>query len=248
VTRPDGADELTTLLEQSGATVYEVPIVKIEPSKNSSLEDAIERIEQYEWAIFTSRNGVKYFLEALSKKGKDIRELKGVKIACIGPKTREEIERFGIKVEYQPKEYRSKALCDGLKRRWKLKGRRILFPTSNEGGEELRRELKNVGALVDSPITYLIRKLDVRDKILQLLIDKKIQIITFTSPSIAKHFMSFLEGEDISKVMDGVKVTCIGPVTAKFVKSLGDEKVMVAREYTAEGLVKEIMERANDSI
>jgi uroporphyrinogen III methyltransferase/synthase len=249
VTRPiTKVDELTTLLEQKGAIVYRVPFVRIKPSGDLGLERAIEEIERYEWVIFTSRNAVKYFLEALSRKGKDIRDLKGVKIACIGSKTRSEIERFRVRVEYQPKEYRSKALCDGLCERWQLRGKRILLPTSNEGGEELREELRKVGAVVCSPVTYLIERLDVKREILQLLLNKKIQIVTLTSSSIAEHFMSCLEGENLSKVMDGVKVACIGPVTAKVVQSLGDKNLIVAKEYTAEGLVRAIVEEGSDSI
>ena len=94
ITRPEKqADDLAKLLIKEGANPIHFPTIKIVPPPSwRELDAAIKKLEEYEWLIFTSANGVAFFFERLSAKKKDIRDLKGVKICCIGPATAQQVE------------------------------------------------------------------------------------------------------------------------------------------------------------
>ena len=61
-------------------------------------------IARYDWVLFTSVNGVAMFFSRLKTLKGDIRDLKGVRIGAIGPKTSSRLEAFGLKVDAFPEE------------------------------------------------------------------------------------------------------------------------------------------------
>ena len=57
------AGALTKLLSEQGATVIELPFIKVEPDFDpQTLSEILAGIAVYEWIIFTSSNGVKTIL------------------------------------------------------------------------------------------------------------------------------------------------------------------------------------------
>ncbi|GFP19691.1 uroporphyrin-III C-methyltransferase / precorrin-2 dehydrogenase / sirohydrochlorin ferrochelatase, partial [Candidatus Hakubella thermalkaliphila] len=87
------ASQLVEKLSQRGAQVIEFPTIKIvPPSSFGEMDQAIQDMARYDWVIFSSVNGVESFFQRLRELGRDVRELKGIKIAVVGPKTREKIE------------------------------------------------------------------------------------------------------------------------------------------------------------
>ncbi|NIR13236.1 MAG: HemD protein, partial [Desulfobacterales bacterium] len=67
-----------------------------------ALDRAMMRLERYQWLLFTSVNGVKYFFERLEHLGMDMRELKDMKVGAIGPKTAEAVYKKGIRPDLVP--------------------------------------------------------------------------------------------------------------------------------------------------
>ncbi|MEK7689214.1 MAG: uroporphyrinogen-III C-methyltransferase, partial [Deltaproteobacteria bacterium] len=166
------ASDFADLLKENGADVIEFPTIEIVPPKKwDDVDKAIKKLSTphphlsrkgrgkeavgcyYDWAIFTSVNGVKYFVERLKKQGKDIRELKGIKICAIGPATAKAIEDLGIKVDFLPKEYRAEAIIEGLGKN-RIKGRRFLLPRALKAREILPDEIKRLGGKVDVVPAY----------------------------------------------------------------------------------------------
>ncbi|MBI5233876.1 MAG: uroporphyrinogen-III C-methyltransferase, partial [Deltaproteobacteria bacterium] len=112
------AGSFAKILEAKAALPIVFPLIKtVLPSDTRSLDRAIKRLSIYDWAIFTSVNGVRYFVERLEKLEKDIRELKGVRICAIGSMTAKAVEDLGIRVDLVPKEYRAEAIIEALGRR-----------------------------------------------------------------------------------------------------------------------------------
>jgi uroporphyrinogen III methyltransferase/synthase len=105
------------VLEELGAEIIEFPTIEIMPPENyEELDKAIEKIGEYHWLIFTSANGVRYFLKRFFEKGKDIRDLKGIKICAIGTKTEAEINKYGIRVDLVPDEFNAEGLIEAFSR------------------------------------------------------------------------------------------------------------------------------------
>ena len=105
-------------LEELGAEVIQFPTIEIVPPETwDELDRAIDTIESYDWLIFTSSNGVKYFFSRLFEKGRDIRELKGLKICAIGEKTAASIGKFGIRVDLVPESFNAEGLIEAFVKR-----------------------------------------------------------------------------------------------------------------------------------
>ena len=102
-------------IEELGAEVIQFPTIEVmPPEKWDELDRAIDTIESYDWLIFTSSNGVKYFFGRLFEKDRDIRELKGLKICAIGDKTAASIGKFGIKVDLIPESFNAEGLIEAF--------------------------------------------------------------------------------------------------------------------------------------
>jgi len=120
-------NRLSSILENWGASVVELPLIKIVPLKDYRLLDsAVERIHEFNWAVFSSQNGVKHFSKRLNYLGKDLRILIGVKLAAIGPNTKKALENFGLRVDAQAEKYCQEGLLDYFKKT-KVKGESILI-------------------------------------------------------------------------------------------------------------------------
>ena len=72
-----------------------------------------------------------------------------------------------------------------------------------------------------------------------MLQNGEIDIITFTSSSTVKNFVQLVGRESVP---EGVKIACIGPITAQTAEEHGLKPDIVAEEYTIEGLVQAIVD------
>ena len=117
------------------------------------MDEAIDKLTTYDWIIFTSANGVQFFFERLWEKNKDIRDLKGIKICCIGPATARQIEDKGIKVDLVPEQFIAEGILQSFAA-MDLKGRKILIPRAAKARDVLPEGLKNLApALMLSLLT-----------------------------------------------------------------------------------------------
>ena len=239
----DQAVEFTDLLKLHGADPIEFPTIEVVPPESwEALDGAIRKIEAYDWLIFTSANGVLYFLERLKAGGKDIRALKGVKLCAIGPRTAQEIERMGVRVDLMPAEYVAEALIDQMGRQ-ELSGRRILIPQAAVARDVLPEALARMGARVDVAAAYrTIRPTRDLEWVKNLLQGRQISVITFTSSSTVRNFVEMFGPDEAQKLLNGVVVACIGPITAKTVEAYGMTVHVLPKDSTISSLAQAIVE------
>lgn len=237
------AGEFSRLLEEQGAGVIEFPTIEIVPALSyQDLDNAIDEIEKYDWVIFTSSNGVKYFFERVRKKGYDVCFLKGAKICAIGPGTAKAVEDLGIKIDFVPKEYRAEGIIEGLSKE-EIKGKNILIPRAEVAREILPDKLEEMGANVNVVTAYRTVKADSSlNKIKPLLENKEIDVITFTSFSTADSFISLFQQDELKDLMRGVNIASIGPITSNRIEKAGLKVKISPSEYTIEKLAEEIAE------
>lgn len=241
ITRPERqADDLARLLAAQGASSIAFPTIAIEPPKDwHDLDYAIDQLESYHWLIFTSANGVHFFFERLREKGRDVRDLKGIKICCIGPATAGQIEARGIRVDMVPDEF----IAEGLLKSFAamdLSGKKILIPRAAKARDVLPEGLKKQGAEVDVVTTYQTVNSGRKKEELAKLIDAgDVDVITFTSSSTVNNFVEIM-GADYA-LPSSIQIACIGPVTAATAKKSGFKIDIEQEEYTMEGLVQSLV-------
>lgn len=234
------AGELAGLLAASGAEPIEGASIQIVDPKDWTLVDrAIDAIGQYEWIIFTSVNGVGQFMKRFRGRGRDARSLAGRRICCIGPRTAEELARYGVNADVVPEEYQAEGVLATLMKS-DLSRARILIPRAEVARELLPEELRARGAVVDVIPVY--RTEIPRDSIegwKQLLVEGKIDIVTFTSSSTVRNFIELVGGEETARLLvQSVAVACIGPITAQTAREAGLAVVIMPSENTIPALVE----------
>ncbi|MFN3739393.1 MAG: uroporphyrinogen-III C-methyltransferase, partial [Thermodesulfovibrionales bacterium] len=144
-------------LEYLGAEIIEFPTIEIIPPADwTELDNSLSRLHTYQWIIFTSSSGVRYFMERLLEKGMDVRELKGIKICAVGIKTKEELKKYGILVDLVPEEFRAEGVVEAFKGLYKgdLRGINILFPRAENARDVIPERIKALSGSVDAPVTY----------------------------------------------------------------------------------------------
>lgn len=232
--------EFSTLLQSLGATVIEFPTIQIAPPRDwGPLDRAIAEMEGYDWLIFTSANGVLYFWQRLLARGKTTLP-SSIKVCAIGPATAQRLRERGIHVDFVPKAYVAEAILEGFKGN-DLEGKRVLLARARVARDVLPQGLKQRGAKVDVVEAY--RTLKPRggaQRLRELLGRGGIDVLTFTSSSTVSHFVALLKREELERLLQGLTIACIGPITSETAKRWGMEVHIEPREYTIPGLAKAI--------
>jgi uroporphyrinogen III methyltransferase/synthase len=235
VTRAQGqAAELSDKLRSLGADAVELPVIQIAAASNfAPLDGAISNLSDYDWLIFTSVNGVRYFMERLDHSKADLRLLRA-RICTIGPATRAAVEALHLKVDLIPAEYVAESLVQAFAEH-DLNGKQILLPRAAIARDVVPVELAKRGARVHVVEAY--RTIVPPHAVAQA---KKIfgsskvpHWVTFTSSSTVKNFLA-AAGPD---ALDGVRVASIGPVTTATAKMHGLHVDVEATPYTIDGLI-----------
>jgi uroporphyrinogen III methyltransferase/synthase len=234
----DQAGSLGAKLRALGAEVIEMPTIEIVPAVDyEPLDRAIRELDNYDWLIFTSANGVKYFVERLDASDRDLRAIRA-RVCAIGEATKTAIESLHLKVDLIGEEFVAESLVEAF-RSIDLQSKRMLLPRAAVARDVLPRELRARGACVDVVEAYrtVVPEGAARRAAELFKSGKKIGWITFTSSSTVQNFVQ-AAGTDILR---GVKVASIGPVTTATAKKLGLTVTVEASVYTTEGLVAAIL-------
>jgi uroporphyrinogen III methyltransferase/synthase len=244
ITRPQTqCGDLSDRLSSLGANVVVHPAISIAPPPNwDPVDRAIRDIDTYNWLVFSSRNGVQYFLNRLIACQRDLRSLGGVRLAAIGPGTRDALAEYHLRADLVPEEYRAEALAESLAAA--AAGRRFLLTRASRGREVLAEGLMAAGAHVDQVVCYESTDVaTVEPQIQQALAKGQVDWVTVTSSAIARSLVAVL-GDDLRQA----RLVSISPVTSATLRKLGFEPAVEAREYTMDGIVSAILARvANQS-
>ncbi|AKG24576.1 uroporphyrinogen-III synthase [Calothrix sp. 336/3] len=250
VTRAAGqSSSFTQMLTAVGAEVIEMPTLEIgEPSSWELLDRAIATLTEFHWLILTSTNAVEYFTARLKQQGKNITDLSTVKIAVVGEKTANCLQKYHLKADFIPPNYVADSLVENFPET--LLGKKILFPRVESGGREvLVKEFSAKGAdVVEVPAYQSCCPKTIPASAELALKSQQINVITFASSKTVQFFCQLLtqkfaqNSEDsnyiISEIIKNITIASIGPQTSKTCFALFGRVDIEAEEYTLEGLVQ----------
>lgn len=236
------ASSLVSQLTQLGAHCIEIPTIKIIPPKDlSPLKQAIENISGYQWLVFTSVNGVKFFFDTLFDMGKDVRCLGHLKFACIGPVTKERLKDYGIISDILPETYRAESVIEAFSTQ-DIKEKKVLLPRAKVARTILPEELVKMGAVVDEVTAYETRlDDDKKEELISALKTHEIDAVTFTSSSTVSNFMDLLADQDVKALLKDIIFASIGPITSDTARDSGIEPDIEAQDFTIPGLIDALL-------
>ena len=237
------AGALSAELRKLGATVLEIPFIKIrKPRSYRPLDSALRNISAYDWLILTSVNGVEAMWERIGKLGLKSSDLNHLRIVAIGPATQKAIEQHRVKVDVVPKEYVAESVVRSLRRR--VKGKRFLLVRARVARDVIPRELRKAGAHVDVVEAYeTVVPRASRMRLRSTLANpaRRPNVVTFTSSSTARNFAT-LAGPRALSDLNRIRLASIGPITSSTLLDVGLRVDIVANEFTIPGLVEAIVE------
>jgi uroporphyrinogen III methyltransferase/synthase len=243
VTRPpDEASKAAAHLEALGAEVLCAPTVQVRPITDPGpLDAAIDRLPDYHWLVFTSSNGVRFFLERLLQTGRDLRVLGHLKLAAIGPVTAEALAGYHLRADLVPEEFRSESLAVALGQA--AEGSRILLARADRGRTLLKDELQHLADVDQVAVYHNVDAESLPDHVLMRIEAGTIDWVTLTSSAIASRFHALLSDTARQRIGQEVRLASLSPVTSATVAHLGWPVALEASVFTWEGLVDSLVER-----
>jgi uroporphyrinogen-III synthase len=187
----------------------------------------------YNYIIFTSKNGVKYFLKNVS-----ISINSNVKFICIGKKTAEVLKSNNLNPDILVRRNYSKFMCNEIKNMGISKNNKLLLIQGNLAKKELF-ECLSKSFEIDHKIVYTTNP--VKEKIDEL--NKKIDnenSYVFTSPST---FNSFIDKYNLKN-----NIISIGNTTTDHIRDRGFEPLMTAKMQSYEGISNSIIDYLNKKL
>ena len=249
------AGALSAELRKQGAFVIEIPFIEIrKPRSFKPLDSSLRNLHAYDWLILTSVNGVEAMWERMSRLGLSLdgnrerhhSQRDRVRVAAIGPATKNAIEQRGTRVDVVPREYVAESVVRSLKS--KVKGKRVLLVRAKIARDVIPQELRRAGAQVDVVEAYeTVVPRTSRTRLQQVMNNprRRPHIVTFTSSSTVKNFVELLGARQSSKSraaqLHGIQAASIGPVTSATLRDFGLPVQIAAKEFTIPGLVSAIL-------
>ena len=247
ITREESA-AISTIkrLEELGANVLSFPAIEIAEIKpNLRLDKSIENINLYNYIVFTSVNGVEIFFKRYFELGKDLRDMAGIKIAAVGTKTQDAIEKYGIKVDIVPDRFVGEELVEVLRPVLNKKDN-VLVPRAKIAREVIIKELRRM-ALVDEVVIYdTLKTEESKDEILEVLRELEDYYFLFTSSSTFSNFKEIL-GKNATEAFGNGKILSIGPITSQTIEKAGHKVYKEAESYTIDGLVELLVKEGKNA-
>jgi uroporphyrinogen III methyltransferase/synthase len=233
-----------------GAEPVELPtILLVPPARWKAVDETIGRINQFDWLIFTSVNGVTPFMQRVQANGKDARVFAKLRIGCIGPRTARELEQYGLKADLIPDEYQAEGIIAALAKEG-VRGSRVLIPRAEVAREILPDQLRELGAQVEVVPVYrtIVPKVDV-EPFKQQFQEGRIDVVTFTSSSTVRNFIELLGGAEAARhLVAQTVVACIGPITAKTAEEYGLAVTIMPVENTVPALAEAIAKHYSEGV
>jgi uroporphyrinogen III methyltransferase/synthase len=237
--RDQGAD-LIERLRARGARPVHVPRLEFRlPEDPDPFDRALEKLDRYDWVVFTSANAVRRVADRLRELGRSPSELGTVGVGCVGPKTEAVARDLGISVRVvPPTSFLPEDLAVEMARRAPLQGARVLFPRARDARGTLPERLAESGARVDSIEAYRTELPEGAGETLGEAIQQGLDAVTLLSPSAVDHLARLLGDAGVHDLAGRTLFACIGSTTATALRERGVEPDLVCKEPTVEALVE----------
>lgn len=244
---PAQAAEFASALESYGARVVACPTIEIAPPESyAELDDAIENLFGYDWLVFTSANAAEHFMRRFAGSGRDEAELDDLRVCAVGEATAERLADARVHVDLVPQKFQAEGVFEALETylggRGRLAGLNFLLPRAAAARDFLPRALEAAGARADCVTAYRTVRPESTDRARAeaLLVGGGVDCVTFTSSSTVRNFAALFDTRDLRALLSGVRVACIGEVTAGTAAEYGLRADILPPEATARALARAV--------
>ncbi|WP_026572281.1 uroporphyrinogen-III synthase [Bacillus sp. UNC438CL73TsuS30] len=227
------AKSFSQLVETYGGIPIEIPLIAFRPiESNQRLQACLKALDTYDWIIFTSNVTVEIFFSFLPG------QQSLPKIAVIGKKNAEGLAAKGLAAEFVPSAFVAETFVEEFLPIVRP-GLRVLIPKGNLARDYIATSLRNAGAIVDEVVIYeTFMPEENQMKLANMLTEKQLDILLFTSPSTVDNFMGVVNALQLRGKLTGCIIGCIGPITKQKLRSYGLPVHVSPEEYTVKEMIK----------
>ena len=243
VTRPaDQAEHVYRQLWELGAEVLSYPTIKTEPVEDEEHWPAVNTDYAGErWLVFTSENGVRYFLDQFISSVGDLRKLSCFKIASVGAGTSAALERYMLKADFMPAVSTTAELAREMVERLQPGGKRFIRVRGNLADNSVEDRVSEAGGEVVPLHVYSTEFCKWSRPALSKFLDYPPDYIIFTSGSTVRGFIDNLTSDQLKQIALRASVVSIGPMTTKRVESYGLTVGAEARVHNLPGTIDALL-------
>lgn len=243
------ASDLASRIDELGGEAVEFPVIRLRqpesPEALEALDQALRRLGDFDWVLFTSPNGVSFFFERLRQLKIDIRSMHKARVAAVGPKTAGLLAEHGIVSERLPARFQGEGLLEAILPELRP-GQQALLPRADIARDYLPVKLTELGLHVTEVDVYeSVLDDDLSEEVMELLQNGGVHVITFTSSSTVTNLLEVLRKsgvEDPAALLNRTAMVCIGPLTAETAEKNGLKLQAVSQEATIESLIAALAE------
>lgn len=247
ITRPaERAKDSVDMVKSYGAIPIVTPTIELKDSKPEEMINFCNNIPDLDWLIFTSPRAIESFFKYCSTE-----DAENLKIAVIGPKTEEVLNKYNVKADLIPDDYTAEGLLESFEK-IDVKGMKMGLPRTMVARYTLPHGLEKCGAEILLADAYKSEMPDDKSKIYELInkiLNKEVDVIMFTSPLTVKNLIKIAKDENKAEIIDvlrnnDVLVAAIGPITKKVLEAYEINPVM-PEEYTFKNMLDKLVDVMN---
>jgi uroporphyrinogen III methyltransferase/synthase len=232
---------LVERLRELGAHVEARPTIALEaPSDPAPARRAVRRLDDLDWILFTSANGVQFFMSRLREAGKKPAQVRSA-IAAIGPGTGERLAACGLEADLVARDSRAEGLAEALRDRVK-RGQRLLVVGPEVTRPVLVDALKDLGTETEAVAFYRNVAAPGVDEVVDQVCRRRYDVIVFTAPSTLHRLLEggWCSRSQLVRALGSTAIVAIGRITARAVEDEGLCCAAVAASPTDDGIVEAV--------
>ena len=211
-------------LKENNLITHHFPMIKIKP-----LEFILDSSENYDFIIFTSKNGVRNFINKTEIKHK-------TKFICLGKKTELALNELGYKSYYTAKKNYSKIMADELKKNNLIKNSKTLLVQGKIAKNALLNGLQEICDVKRLNVYNTVPKKEIYKDLEKLLNTPTMTV--FSSPSSFDSFKKFYNPKKTN-------IISIGNTTTEHIISKGYKCITTSKMQSFEGVSESILKYLN---
>ncbi|MEH2070424.1 MAG: uroporphyrinogen-III synthase [Nostoc sp.] len=234
------------IIKKGGLPVLMPTIETSYLSNYSELDTALKCIKDFNWIIFTSRNGITAFFHRMNELNIPVSVLENCQLSALG-KDSEILLSFSGKVDLIPQEASPSGIVAELAKVPQIQHKKVLIPAPEVVGlpepnviPNLITDLENLDIKVTRVHTYITQGLDknIYSIELNLIRQGNINVIAFSSTAEIESFLRMVNSQ--SDYRD-CAIACFGPYTSANAQQLGVNVSIVSEDYSSfEGFAEAI--------
>lgn len=227
---------VSSKITELGGNVYHLPLITVREIQNPNDYELLQHALNCQWLIFTSQNGVQAFLDKLAR-FKQTMDNCFAKIAVVGEKTAQALEKEGFSIDFIPSTYSADAFIKEFPNHvGHIKS--CLFLKGSLARDTIRTGLPF--PVEEWTVYETIQTTEYLSIMKKLIKNYRTVTVIFASPSAVEVFAKHLATE---LSWNQFKIAAIGHVTELALQNFGATVDIKPEKYTMMAIIDELAKR-----